>query len=65
MARGSYYVILPILPELRDEEEHVTTLTKEYSSGDHVLSVAQTRDLLADHRLLDPLQFSLEGELLR
>jgi len=43
---GDYYVILPVLPELREEGEFVQALTSEYSSKDGNISVAALRDLL-------------------
>lgn len=45
--QGDYYVILPVLPELRDGVEFVQALTAEYSSRDNNISVAELRDLLA------------------
>jgi UDP-glucose 4-epimerase len=44
--RGNYYVILPVLPELRDSTELVPALESEYSSKDDNLAVDQLRDLL-------------------
>jgi len=44
--RGGYYVILPVLPELRDEKEFVPALESEYSSKDDNISVDQLRALL-------------------
>jgi len=43
---GDYYVIMPVLPELRDESEFVPALSKEYSSSDNNLSVDELRELL-------------------
>jgi FlaA1/EpsC-like NDP-sugar epimerase len=45
--RDGYYVILPILPELRDSTAQVTPLTREYSSVDDTLSVEEVRQLLS------------------
>lgn len=45
--QGDYYVILPVLPELRDGVEFVQALTSEYSSRDNNISVADLRELLA------------------
>jgi UDP-glucose 4-epimerase len=45
--QGDYYVILPVLPELRDGEEFVQALTNEYSSRDDNISVDELRELLA------------------
>jgi FlaA1/EpsC-like NDP-sugar epimerase len=45
--QGDYYVILPVLPELRDGVEFVQALTSEYSSRDNNISIADLRELLA------------------
>lgn len=44
--RGNYYVILPVLPELRDGAEFTAALETEYSSKDGNLPVDQLRELL-------------------
>lgn len=44
--RGDYYVILPVLPELRAEPEIKPTLTNEYSSRDDNLPVEALREML-------------------
>lgn len=44
--RGDYYVILPVLPELRDEEEVTAALEGEYSSKDDNISVEDLKKLL-------------------
>jgi UDP-glucose 4-epimerase len=44
--RLDYYVILPVLPELRDESEFASALTSEYSSKDNNISIEQLRELL-------------------
>ncbi|MDQ3132902.1 MAG: polysaccharide biosynthesis protein [Acidobacteriota bacterium] len=44
--RGGYYVILPVLPELRDTAEFVPALQVEYSSKDKNISIAELRILL-------------------
>ena len=44
--RGDYYVILPVLPELRDEDEHTVALESEYSSRDGNLKGEALRALL-------------------
>lgn len=44
--RGGYYVILPVLPELREEQEFVPVLDSEYSSKDNNISVEELRELL-------------------
>ena len=46
--RGNYYVILPVLPELRkDDDEAGEFLSGEYSSKDNNISVAELRTLLS------------------
>jgi UDP-glucose 4-epimerase len=44
--RGDYYVILPVLPELRTEQNIVPALTNEYSSRDNNLAIGALRELL-------------------
>ncbi len=44
--RGEYYVILPVLPELRDQPEITPALAEEYSSRDNNLAMPELRDLL-------------------
>lgn len=43
---GDYYVILPVLPELRDEKAVEPALTTEYSSKDNNLAGNELRNLL-------------------
>lgn len=66
--RGDYYAILPMLPELRrDDANEPNALSKEFSSGDTVLDLAETVALLRKHRLMpdqEPLA-ETPGELLR
>jgi FlaA1/EpsC-like NDP-sugar epimerase len=45
--QGDYYVILPVLPELRDGGEFVQAMTTEYSSRDNNISIDELRELLA------------------
>lgn len=45
--RDGYYVILPVLPELREDSENQTTLQNEYSSKDDNISVEELRTLFA------------------
>jgi len=54
VARGEYFAILPILPELRTsaQDQEPRPLTKEFSSADNVLDLEATRTLLAEHGLL-------------
>lgn len=58
VARGDWYAILPMLPELRADKSDEPPLLKEYSSEDCGLSPEGTRDLLKRNRLL------LEDDLL-
>jgi UDP-glucose 4-epimerase len=44
--RDGYYVILPVLPELRGKFEDAQVLENEYSSKDNNISVEELRDLL-------------------
>ena len=65
--RGDYYVIRPMLPELRGAgKAEKNALSKEYSSGDNVLDLAATVKLLKRTRLMvedrDP---AAKEELLR
>ncbi len=46
--RGDYYVILPVLPELREEADFTPALTGEYSSKDKNIAIPQLRELLAE-----------------
>jgi UDP-glucose 4-epimerase len=46
--RGDYYAILPVLPELRVDENFTAALDGEYSSKDNNITVPQLRELLAD-----------------
>ncbi len=54
IVRGDYYAILPILPELvvHPDQKEGPALRKEFSSGDDVLDLAGTRELLTRHNLL-------------
>ncbi len=45
--QGDYYVILPVLPELRDGADFVQALSSEYSSRDNNISIDDLRELLA------------------
>ena len=48
IVRGEYYVILPVLPELRSEQNFVPALESEYSSKDDNISVENLKTLLAE-----------------
>ncbi|CAN5419379.1 polysaccharide biosynthesis protein [soil metagenome] len=44
--RNGYYIIMPVLPELRNENEYIPALTAEYSSQNDNISVADLKSLL-------------------
>jgi len=52
--RGDYYVIQPILPELRTEGDitDYEYLNKEYSSADNVFSFEEVRELMRSNNLM-------------
>lgn len=51
--RGSYYAILPMLPELQNEDMAKSqVLRKEFSSNDNVLNVTETAALLSRYHLM-------------
>jgi UDP-glucose 4-epimerase len=64
-ARGEYYAIRPMLPELVKSGERPSALSKEYSSGDSLLSPEATRQLLDQYNLLAGEDIVEEGECLR
>ncbi len=45
--RGNYYIICPVLPELRRVKSRKPVLTRELSSADNVISQAELRDFLS------------------
>jgi UDP-glucose 4-epimerase len=63
--RGEHYAIKPMLPELWQEEPGLEALQKEYSSGDSVLSLEETKQLLYNHHLNIDTELSYDGEFLR
>ncbi len=64
--RGEYYVILPMLPELRSAtESQPMALTREFSSENNVVDLEGTVALLHRHHLLlEEAKLSEGGELL-
>ncbi len=46
--RGDYYVILPVLPELREDTEMQDTLQSEYSSKDLNISIEELKTLFSE-----------------
>jgi UDP-glucose 4-epimerase len=67
VARGKYYAIRPMLPELADDlPGEPNALSGEYSSADAVLDHQGTMELLKRHKLLDvPEGFESAEEMLR
>ena len=65
--RGRYFAIRPMLPELREKDGATRdVLKKEYSSGDNVLSLAETVKLLKQSQLMvEDRDISQGEELLR
>ena len=64
VARGDYYVIQPMLPELRQGEEIKNALGREYSSADNVMSPAEVSELLKRHKLMPSDRFVYEEDML-
>ena len=62
---GDYYVIKPMLPELFQREPGLQALAREYSSGDALMTLAETQELLRKHHLLVGQDYQEVGELLR
>jgi UDP-glucose 4-epimerase len=65
ITRGAYYVILPMLPEIREGETSEKTLEREFSSSEHVMTRAQTDELLRRNKLMISDGTPSEEELLR
>lgn len=65
VARGDYFAILPMLPELRGSTMEPNALDKEFSSADTVLDLAGTIELLRRHRLMSEQIESEPTKLLR
>lgn len=61
--RGDYYVILPMLPELRTVNKKVpNALDSEFCSADNVLDLEGTIELMAKHDLIVPIAELAEAE---
>jgi UDP-glucose 4-epimerase len=65
--RGSYYAILPMLPELAERtKEKRGALSAEFSSADNLLDLKGTEALLRQHRLMvEDVEAAKLPELLR
>lgn len=64
VARGDYYVIQPMLPELRSQEEDREPLGREYSSADNVMNLEEVSELLKRHKLMITDRFVYEEDML-
>jgi len=64
--RGDYYVIQPILPELRTEGDITAYeyLNKEYSSADNIFSFEEVRELIRSNNLMIDQEPLMESDLL-
>jgi FlaA1/EpsC-like NDP-sugar epimerase len=62
--RGDYYVIKPMLPELRSTEKIEGALGKEYSSADKIMNKAEVTELLKKHKLMVGDRFVYEEDML-
>jgi FlaA1/EpsC-like NDP-sugar epimerase len=65
VARGKWYAILPMLPELGGDRTSIGCLKKEYNSSDSVMTLSETVALLKSHRLMMEDVMETEEELLR
>jgi UDP-glucose 4-epimerase len=64
IARGNYYVIQPMLPELRSSEETKNAIGKEYSSADDLMNKDEVTELLTRHKLMVGDRFVYEEDML-
>ncbi|HZB45015.1 MAG TPA: polysaccharide biosynthesis protein, partial [Pyrinomonadaceae bacterium] len=65
VGRDGYYVIRPMLPELRaDGGEPQQPLGREYSSADDVMSAGEVAELLRKHKLMVGDRFVYEEDML-
>ena len=63
--RGSYYAILPMLPELHADKQYTAALQAEFSSADNVMAPSEVVDMLRQYRLMLDDNLQEDGELLR
>ena len=63
--RGSYYAILPMLPELSNGKEYTAALPNEFSSADNVMAPADVVDMLRHYHLMVDDNLKEDEELLR
>jgi len=53
VSRGKYYVIKPLLPELKSSVKHEKILTEEYNSAIPGMSVKEIKEMLEKYNLLN------------
>jgi FlaA1/EpsC-like NDP-sugar epimerase len=63
--RGNYYVILPILPELRRDKIDGQPLGHEYGSADNLMTYEDVETLLNRYDLMPDSGFAQDSELLK
>lgn len=64
VARGNYFVIQPVLPELRSANKKERKITAEYSSSDGVITKSGIHKLLKEYKLLVNDDGTFEDELI-
>ena len=64
VARGDYYVIQPMLPELLPANKIENPIGHEYSSADNVMTRAEVTELLRRHKLMVDDRFVYEEDML-
>lgn len=64
-ARGDYYVILPMLPEISNGAAGDGSVTGEYSSGDNLMGFEETLRMLQERHLLVEDTVQEQQEILR
>jgi UDP-glucose 4-epimerase len=52
VTRDAHYVILPMLPELRNERSGSPCLSREYSSADNLMTLEETASMLRKQGLM-------------
>lgn len=62
--RDDYYVIRPMLPELRSSDGSAPVLDREYSSAENVMNCDQVAELLKRHKLMVDDRFVYEEDML-
>jgi FlaA1/EpsC-like NDP-sugar epimerase len=63
--RDGYYVIHPMLPELRRSQNGSLYLHREYSSADDVMTLEETEQLLSREGLMPENALAMAAEVLR